>query len=372
MCRVPRELCPEGKSPTLARSYIHRKVRVKPESVIVAVLSVRPVSSPMTHHLLKGVISVRGGAHAHAIRPRDYAQLLNRKVRALGMRIALSSKLEMGLLRMVQDLNEGQWGKTTEANRALRNDWVWRGDEVGGPAVARAVVEARRQADVVDASEAVVEEAEAVPAKDVTYETTGVDQPERVIETDTVQDPQAEEVQEIAAEPTPSSSGKWEWITRFGRDSELSILFVHPPEKSADSLWPFARVIRNIPGVEIMSTNEVQVYHVLKFKWLVMEGSAVDAILRQKGQAPVPELDLGVREEGTTFEEVRSVTEVGKEGGGRTKLPKQWHLRKWRHDTGAKSMRAVFGMNNATRMENEAKKAIKDAKKSSKKRLQTA
>jgi hypothetical protein len=42
------------------------------------------------------------------------------------------------------------------------------------------------------------------------------------------------------------------------------------PTKSAGEIWDFARPLRNIPGVEIMSTDQVEVYHVLHYKWVVM------------------------------------------------------------------------------------------------------
>ena len=279
---------------------------------------------------------------AHAIRPRDWAQDLPRKVRALGMRIALSSKLQMGLLRVVADLNEGKWTKTGQANRALSDGWVQRG-------VAK---EGRSSAEMTP------DVAEESVADD---ETVLEDEP--VLENQPLLEDQLEPSHrlETTEEPSmpPAKDKTYEHVTRFGPNKELSILFVHPPEKTAESIWPFARVIRNIPGVEIMSTDQVEVYYILKFKWLIMEGGAVDAIIRQKGQAPVAEVDLGLAESDTS----ESTLAGGERDEGKTaRMPKTWRLRTWRHDTGAKSLRKVFGMNNATRMEKEWKKAAKTLK----------
>ena len=281
---------------------------------------------------------------AHAIRPRDWAQDLPRKVRALGMRIALSSKLQMGLLRVVEDLNEGKWTKTGQASQALSDGWVQRGIVQQGEMSTAAEI----SADVADES---VAEHMPGPENPPPLE----DQPEL-----SASPPDGAEATEEQMSPAENES--YEYITRFGPSRELSILFLHPPEKPAESLWPFARVIRNIPGVEIMSTDEVEVYYILKFKWLVMEGGAVDAIIRQKGHPSVTEVGLEVGEESDT-------SKLASEGRNeldeerKAPMPKSWELRKWRHDTGAKSMRKVFGMNNATRMEKEAKKAKKAQKR---------
>ncbi|WVF72205.1 50S ribosomal protein L4 [Kwoniella sp. CBS 6097] len=165
---------------------------------------------------------LRGGAPIFPIKPKNWAQQLPRKVRQLGLKIALSSKLSSGLLRVVQDLNEGSWTGTNDARRALCD----------GVVVTETPVEL----------EPILEASEVIP-KEVAPEQ------ERDIQT----------------------------INRFGSPQDISILFLHSPSKSPEQLLEFHRVTRNIPGIEVMSTDEVEAYHILKYKWLVMEGGAVDA-----------------------------------------------------------------------------------------------
>lgn len=109
-----------------------------------------------------------------------------RKVRALGLATALSSKLSSGHLRVVEDLNEAEWAGTAEARRALCDDQV----------------------------------------------------------------------------------------SRFGTPRDISVLFIHTSDRSEN----FYRAVRNIEGVEVLSLEEVQVWHVLKYQWTVLESSVVQAL----------------------------------------------------------------------------------------------
>lgn len=60
---------------------------------------------------------------------------------------------------------------------------------------------------------------------------------------------------------------------RFGKPDGLSILFIRSGEDEG-----FERCLRNIQGVDVMNLEDVQVYHVLKYKWCVMEREAVEAL----------------------------------------------------------------------------------------------
>lgn len=60
---------------------------------------------------------------------------------------------------------------------------------------------------------------------------------------------------------------------RFGKPDEMSILFIRSGEDEM-----FERVTRNIQGIEVMNLEDVQVYHILKYKWCVMEKEAVEAL----------------------------------------------------------------------------------------------
>lgn len=41
------------------------------------------------------------------------------------------------------------------------------------------------------------------------------------------------------------------------------------------NLW---RVTRNVPGIEILSTDEIVAYDILKYSWVVIERGAVEAL----------------------------------------------------------------------------------------------
>ncbi|KAK4689740.1 large subunit ribosomal protein L4, partial [Tremellales sp. Uapishka_1] len=148
----------------------------------------------------------RGGAPIFALHPRDHALLLPRKIRNLGLKIALSSKLSAGCLRVVQDLNEGQWSGTAAARRALCDELT--------------AVEGTEELQV---------------------------------------------------------------LNRFGNVNDLSVLFLYSPDKAEKDVEEFMRVVRNLPGVEVMATDEVGVWEVLKYKWVVLEGDGVDALAGEAG-----------------------------------------------------------------------------------------
>jgi large subunit ribosomal protein L4 len=171
------------------------------------------------------LFSGRGGAPIFPLHPRDHAQLLPRKVRSLGLRTALSSKLSSGLLRVVQDLSEAGWEGTNEARRALCDEYP----------------ESQSESDSESWS-------------DLTEDALGA-----------------------------SSDSELTSITRrFGTPRDLSVLFLHAPAYTPEDIRrieQLSRAVRNLSGVDVVSTDEVTVWHVLKYQWTVMEGSAVDALV---------------------------------------------------------------------------------------------
>ncbi|WVO12869.1 50S ribosomal protein L4 [Cryptococcus depauperatus] len=179
----------------------------------------------------------RGGAPIHPIYPKNWAQLLPRKIRELGMRISLSTKLESGLLRVVQDLNEAGWNGTNEAKRALADAWIYPRSEEDSKSTAEDVSVVNQ--NTVQAEEKVNEEQGTV-------------------------------IDSAPIEVKPAL------IPRFGSAKDLSILFLYSPFKPEADVTEFIRVVRNIPGVKVLSADEAHVYDILKYRWLVMEGGAVD------------------------------------------------------------------------------------------------
>ena len=62
----------------------------------------------------------RGGGKAHGPRPKDWSQQLNSKIRRLGLRVAVSSKLATGRLTVVDELRiESEVPKTRELREFL-------------------------------------------------------------------------------------------------------------------------------------------------------------------------------------------------------------------------------------------------------------
>jgi hypothetical protein len=74
---------------------------------------------------------------------------------------------------------------------------------------------------------------------------------------------------------------------RFGKPSELSILFIR-----AGYDEKFERVIRNIEGVEVLDIEDVQVWHLLKYRWCVMEQDVVEIL--SGGDQDVGMADMGL------------------------------------------------------------------------------
>jgi large subunit ribosomal protein L4 len=80
---------------------------------------------------------------------------------------------------------------------------------------------------------------------------------------------------------------------RFGKPSELSILFIR-----AEYDEKFERIMRNIEGVEVLDIEEVQVWHLLKYKWCVLEKDVVD-VLSGEGNADSGLGDLSLLDAGS-------------------------------------------------------------------------
>jgi large subunit ribosomal protein L4 len=177
-------------------------------------------------------------------------------VQQLGLHVALSSKLQSGLLRIIQDYDEAAWSGTREASLALSNETL-------------AAFEARKEG-----TKSMLEET----AEDATP------------------------VEEVAA---PES------LTKFGPAGDLSIAFIHGPATSPAALERIDRCLRNIPGIDILPVEDLAAYEVLLRKWTVMDVSAVEWLGARAGQAQLLE---GIEEvdaaDESRFEEVESAEQV--------------------------------------------------------------
>lgn len=91
---------------------------------------------------------------------------------------------------------------------------------------------------------------------------------------------------------------------RFGKPSELSILFVRAGYNEA-----FERVVRNIEGVEVLDIEDVQVWHLLKYKWCVVERDVVD-VLAGEDSVDAGLGDLGLLDAGAGPEVADGVAEL--------------------------------------------------------------
>lgn len=168
----------------------------------------------------------------------------------LGLHVALSSKLNSGLLRVVQDLTEANWINTQSARLALSD------------------VSAKAAAFGDSASKGMLEEE--------------------------VEEADAQEV-EVAVPAGP--------VAKFGPASDLSILFVYGPSVSRDGVAAkelddkMYRFVRNMPGVDVLSVEDLQAYEVLRRKWTVLDASSVEYLAERAGQADVFEQDPAMLEE---------------------------------------------------------------------------
>ncbi|GHJ84333.1 hypothetical protein NliqN6_0735 [Naganishia liquefaciens] len=201
----------------------------------------------------------RGGGTIHGPHPRDFAQALPRKVQHLGLHVALSSKLQSGLLRVIQDYGEADWSGTRDASIALSDE---------NPVAFKA-----RQ----ESAKGMLEER---------------------FEADESASPTAQETVE-----TMSSS-----LIKFGPRDDLSITFVHGPATEIATLEKIDRCLRNIPGIDILPVEDLAAYEVLLRKWIVMDVSAVEWLAARAGQSEL--LDSAESVEGESaegrFEEVNA------------------------------------------------------------------
>ncbi|KAJ9105476.1 hypothetical protein QFC21_001847 [Naganishia friedmannii] len=195
----------------------------------------------------------RGGGTIHGPHPRDFALSLPRKVQHLGLHVALSSKLQTGLLRIVKDYGEAAWTGTRTASLALSDDTL-------------AAFNARK-----DSSKGMLEE---------TLE--------------------AAESTANAAEATVPS------LEKFGPTGDLSITFVHGPAADIATLERIDRCLRNIPGIDVLPVEDLAAYEVLRRKWTVLDVSAVEWLGARAGQAQLLEVEEGAEAEAddVRFEEV--------------------------------------------------------------------
>lgn len=158
-------------------------------------------------------------------------------------------------MRFVADLNEAKWSGTAEARRALCD----------GPAKSSSIA-----ADDIMAAEALDTDAEAQSEVLNIEAESGMDR-------------------QSSGEMQGESDGK---TMRFGTPRDLSILFIHAPPsslKDAARIAAFIRNVRNLPKVEVMQIDEVEVYHVLKYQWCVMETGVLEGIEASANEAVVVE-----------------------------------------------------------------------------------
>lgn len=94
---------------------------------------------------------------------------------------------------------------------------------------------------------------------------------------------------------TPVEGGQEEMkvVERFGKPSELSILFIR-----AGYDEKFERVMRNIEGVEVLDIEDVQVWHLLKYRWCVMERDVVEILSGGEEDLDVGMADMGMMNAG--------------------------------------------------------------------------
>ena len=176
----------------------------------------------------------RGGGTIHGPHPRDFTQLLPRKVRQLGLHVALSSKLSSGLLRIVNDLGEAQWTKTRHAVAALADDKAGERDSL-------------YEADEQDSS---------------------------------------------------FSSSERQVRFGHPEDLSILFIAGPPgTEKEFDDLIGMVRCVTNVPKVEVVPVEEVEAYEVLRRKWVVMDVRALEWLGERAGEGWVGEEGEAEREE---------------------------------------------------------------------------
>ncbi|WP_338244076.1 50S ribosomal protein L4 [Aurantiacibacter hainanensis] len=114
----------------------------------------RQKGSGNARHGDRGAPIFIGGGKAHGARKRDFEQSLNKKVRALGLKMALSSKAKNGLI--VLDSLELKDAKTKALKGHFdKNGWSGKVLVIGGESVDDAFAKAARNLPGVDVMPAV-------------------------------------------------------------------------------------------------------------------------------------------------------------------------------------------------------------------------
>jgi hypothetical protein len=295
----------------------------------------------------------------------------------MGMRIALSAKLNMGLFRVVKDFNEGQWTKTKQANAALSDGWlkpVELEPIAAQPVIANGVINSEESPVTIEVEEAITDEIvirKLNVEKATSADATGASDATEAEVSSAVNDIyDTRSIPDVSEEVVPEKL----WISRFGKTGKLSILFVHDPKKDPESLWSFARVVRNLPGIEILTTTELQVWHVLKYRWLVMEGSAVDHIskmirssmdsqpsivLDEDLQKASVALNRALITDNDTITLPAVIPDASSESSQIfAKMPsaKRWAIHTWRKPSGSRSVVRALGFRQAAAIAKKAKK----------------
>jgi large subunit ribosomal protein L4 len=100
-------------------------------------------------HGSAGAPIFRGGGMAHAIHPRDYTHKLPKKVRALALRHALSSKAAASSIIVIEEASLKQ-GKTSELKAALAKLNIQSALIIAGPEVSDNLARAARNIPNLD------------------------------------------------------------------------------------------------------------------------------------------------------------------------------------------------------------------------------
>jgi len=106
-----------------------------------------------------------------------------------------------------------------------------------------------------------------------------------------------EEVETPAADKAAATAQSADELVKFGPAKDLSILFVHGPYSETRK---FNLAVRNFPGIDVISVEDLAAYDVLKRKWTIMDVESLEYLAERSGDLDLLEMDEELLEASTT------------------------------------------------------------------------
>jgi ribosomal protein L4 len=96
------------------------------------------------------------------------------------------------------------------------------------------------------------------------------------------------EKEAVAADEAAATAQSADELVKFGHAKDLSILFVHGPYAQTKK---FNLAVRNFPGIDVISVEDLAAYDVLKRKWTIMDVESLEYLAERSGDLELLEME---------------------------------------------------------------------------------